>query len=116
MRTFDALSIRAKLIAIVMVTTCAALALVASTLATFDAVSHRRSLKKELQTIAQITGENSTAALTFENADDARSVLTALRSQPDVISACLYRPRGDLFASYVRPDAGRTCPAQPISG
>jgi signal transduction histidine kinase len=112
-RAFSSLSVRAKLIAIIMITTCAALALVASTLAAFDAITHRQTLRKQLQTLAQIAGENSTAALTFENAPDARKVLGALASQPDVMSGCLYLPSGELFASYVRTHLGRPCPAHP---
>src|SRR4051794_6894438 len=98
MRRFRAFSIRGKLIAIVMVTTCTALALVAGALAAFDVITHRQMLRKELTTIANIVGENSTAALVFANQGDAAKVLGALRSQPDVLSACLYLKQGDLLA------------------
>jgi signal transduction histidine kinase len=113
MRPFSAFSIRAKLIAIVMITTCAALALVAGALAAFDAITHRQTMKKDLQTMAEFARENSTAALTFENAADARDVLGAFLSQPEVMSACLYQSSGDLFASYVQPRLGGACPAHP---
>jgi signal transduction histidine kinase len=110
-RTFRAFSIRAKLIAIVMITTAAAMFLVAVALAVFDVVTHKQTLKKELGTIAQIVGENSTAALVFDSASDADKVLAALASQPEMVSGCLYDHRGTLFAKFLRP--GAACPRQP---
>ena len=54
-----------------MVTTCAALAFAGGALAVFEVISHRRTLAKELSTIAAILAENSTAALAFDNSQDA---------------------------------------------
>jgi signal transduction histidine kinase len=113
MRGFRNISLRAKLIAIVMITTCASLLLVAGSLAVFDVITHRRTLTEETATMAQILGDNSTAALLFDNAGDANKVLGALASQPDVVSGCLYDGRGALFASYVRAGPHAPCPAQP---
>jgi signal transduction histidine kinase len=103
-------SVRAKLIAMVMVTTCVALALAGAALAVFEVVSHRRALAKEVATVAAVLAENSTAALTFDNAHDAENVLGALASQPNVISACLYAADAQLFAVYLRAGAGAGCP------
>ena len=110
MRRFRSFSIRAKLIAMVMVTTCAALAFAGGALAVFEVISHRRTLAKELSTIAAILAENSTAALAFDNSQDAESVLAALAAQPNVVSGCLYATDGTLFASYLRPRTGASCP------
>jgi signal transduction histidine kinase len=112
MKTFSTFSLRAKLMAIVMITTCASLLLVAGALAVFDVVSHRRTLTEETSTMAQILGDNSTAALLFDNAADATKVLGALASQPDVVSGCLYDGKGEVFASYVRPGQA-PCPLHP---
>jgi signal transduction histidine kinase len=106
-------SIRAKLIGMVMLTTCLALGLAGGSLSVFEVVSHRRALAKELETIAAILAENSTAALTFENAGDAASILRALASQTSVVSGCLYSQELGLLASYTRSDARVPCPAQP---
>jgi signal transduction histidine kinase len=110
MRAFRAFSVRFKLIAIVMITTGAALALVAGALAVFDVVTHRQTLKVELGTMAHILGQNSAAALAFENASDAQKVLAAIASQPDVLSGCLYDARGELFSSYFRAGLHASCP------
>ena len=113
MRSPRAFSIRAKLITMVMVTTCLALAIAGGALAIFEVISHRKAVAKELSTIAAILAENSTAALTFDNAEDADNVLGALASQSDVVSGCLYGDDGALFASYIRPGGGGTCPVRP---
>jgi signal transduction histidine kinase len=112
MRTFSTFSLRAKLIVIVMITTCASLLLVAGSLAVFDVVSHRRTLTEETGTMAQILGDNSAAALLFDDTADAGKVLGALASQADVVSGCLYDAKSALFASYVRPGQA-PCPVHP---
>src|SRR5262249_17507505 len=45
----------------------------------------------------------STAALAFNNPDDAREVLAAFRAQPHVVAARLYRTDGSLLAFYGAP-------------
>ncbi len=105
-------SLRSKLIAIVMATTCVALLVAGGAMAFFEADSRRKALGKEMTTIAAILGENSTAALTFDNAGDAARVLAALASQTDVLSGCLYGSDGALFAGYRRADYARRCPAR----
>ena len=113
MRVFRATSIRVKLIAIVMITTCTALVLVAGALAVFDLVTHRQTVRVELETMGHILGQNSTSALALDDAASAQKVLAALSSQPDVLSGCLYDLRGELFASYVRVGPQAACPAHP---
>jgi signal transduction histidine kinase len=103
-------SIRAKLIVIVMSTTVAALCLAGGGLALFEVQSHRRTLAKELGTMADIVIQNLAAPLILERPDSAETALRALASQPQVMSACLYGSAGELFARYVR--AGQ-CPTTP---
>jgi signal transduction histidine kinase len=106
-------SIRAKLIAIVMSTTCVALILAGGALAAFQIRSHRAALERELATVADVVGQNLPAALIFEKADSAEKALHPLDSQPDVVSACLYDGAGRLFAKYIRAGYREPCPARP---
>jgi signal transduction histidine kinase len=103
-------SIRAKLVAIVMLTTVAALLLAGLSLGIFEVVSVRRTLRRELKTMADIVGTNSTAALAFHDPSAAQEVLAALVSQPEVLTACLYDDQAALFASYQRSGADWNCP------
>ncbi|MFP4144476.1 MAG: methyl-accepting chemotaxis protein [Phycisphaeraceae bacterium] len=52
--------------------------------------------------LASIVGENSTAALSFMDADTARGVLSALDANPRVVAACIYDADGTPFAQYRR--------------
>ncbi|MEJ7589899.1 MAG: ATP-binding protein, partial [Ferruginibacter sp.] len=54
----------------------------------------------KITTIGKIIAVNSTAALAFENADDATEILLALRTEKNVVAACLYDKKGKLFAHY----------------
>jgi PAS domain S-box-containing protein len=106
-------SIRVKLIAIVMATTCASLSLMGLALGAFELVSHRRAMTAEMSTVGEIIGANSTAALTFNDPDVAREILRALEPQRDIRSACLYDAQGRLFSSFLRPGRHTSCPPSP---
>ncbi len=72
-----------------------------------DNISSRALLQSRLSTLADIVGQNSTAALNFNDPPAAGEVLEALRAEPPVVSACLYDASGQLFAQY-RRDRGAT--------
>ena len=71
--------------------------------------SFRSENSAQLSTITGVLGENSAAALVFEDSRHAGETLTALRTIPSVRWAGLYNKRGDLFASY-RRDSNSTPP------
>jgi signal transduction histidine kinase len=54
----------------------------------------------QLSTVGQIIATNSTAALAFDNKDDAREILAALRAESHITAAGLYDREGHLFATY----------------
>jgi len=107
-------SIRAKLLIVVMVTTCASLVLTGLALGAFEYFSHRRTMTAEMAAVSEIIGANSTAALAFNDEPAAREILLALKPQRDIRMACLYDRRGRLFASFVGHGSTRTdCPPSP---
>ncbi len=108
-----AASIRAKLVAIVMITTAAALVISGLFTFLFAVASYRRDLARELQTLAQVIAVNSTAALEFSDVKTADENLRSAASLPEILSACLYDRLGRLFAQYQRPGAPAPCPAAP---
>lgn len=55
----------------------------------------------ELQSIAELVGTNTTAALTFDDPADGRELLSALRARNDIRLCVLYSGDGRVFASYV---------------
>ena len=82
-----------------MLTTCIAFG-------AYDFLTFRRQTLHNLATLGEAIAANSTAALAFENPDDAREVLAALRADPHVVAAALYTRAGTSFAFYPAADTG----------
>jgi len=78
----------------------------------YDSVSARAQMQNRLASLADIVGQNSAAALVFDDQGAAAEVLQALRVERSVVLACLYQPTGRLFAQYGRRDGVRGCPAR----
>ena len=68
----------------------------------YDLYSLRQNLVNSLNTEATIVGENSVAALTFDDPQAAENTLIALRRSPHILSAVILRPDGKVFAQYRR--------------
>jgi two-component system, sensor histidine kinase and response regulator len=96
------LSIRQKLQSIIMLTCVAALVLAAVVFTIYDRGISLRSKIEALSTSANMIASNSTAALSFHDANSAQEVLAALRANGHVMDACIYDVRGKVFAKYVR--------------
>jgi PAS domain S-box-containing protein len=107
MLAFRNLSIQRKLTLIVMVTTCTAILLACGAFLAFDIHTLRQTRALDLETLAEVLGSNSTAALTFNDPGAAREVLQSLAAKPHMMAASLYGSDGALFASYVRKSVGR---------
>ncbi len=71
----------------------------------YEFITVRQRMVTDLQTKAQLIGDNSNAALAFESKKDAQDVLRTLRSQPRVVSAFIYDKNRNLFATYYRDSA-----------
>jgi len=72
-------TIRSKLITAIMGVSITVLLLTCAAFIVYEAAAFRSGLVRALQTRAQIIADNSTAALTFQNATDATEVLAAFR-------------------------------------
>jgi signal transduction histidine kinase len=94
----------------IVLTSTAVLVLAGGILVASDALSVRRSLVRTLTTRAQILAANSTAALAFQNPDDATQVLGALSADPDMMAGALYDTNGSLFATFPRDAAAPLVP------
>jgi signal transduction histidine kinase len=112
MPSLRAASIRAKLFAIVMITTASALVITAISMTAYELKSYREATVRELVTVANVVGANSTAALEFNVPSTAEEILSGAGTLPEVLSACLYDKKDQLFAAYVRRGQQLTCPAR----
>jgi len=66
----------------------------------YDFFTFRQQTLHNLATLGEAIAANSTAALAFENQDDAREVLSALKAEHHIVEATLFTRNGSRFASY----------------
>src|SRR5690349_21801943 len=96
------LSVKGKLQAIIMLTVGVTLMLACASLLVALLESIRHSMQSNLDVVASMICENSTAALSFSDQKSAQELLRGLKAQPSVISGILYNAEGGAFARYVR--------------
>jgi PAS domain S-box-containing protein len=95
-------SVRAKITALVLTTTLAALALTALALIYYTMRDYRQTHLADVRTQAEILGRASAAALAFNDRKEALQNLGVLRARADIEQAALYDAEGGLFAAYGR--------------
>src|SRR6185369_1633753 len=102
MKAFRDWSIRHKLTGLFLTMACVTAMTVGVPLGIFDFLGLKRSMARDLATLADALARNSTAALIFADAKSAQDVLQALTAEPGVSAACVYDAKGNPFAKYVR--------------
>jgi len=100
------LTIKAKLILIIMSTSIAGLLLTAVLFSLWGRVMLRRTAVRDLSIQAEMIADNCKAALAFGDVKDAEETLSSLRNEHSVTRGCIYGKDGALFASYSRDGAG----------
>jgi PAS domain S-box-containing protein len=107
------LSIRRKIMTVTMLTSVVVLILAVAAFMAYDLVAYRESMRRSLTTLAQVTAENSTAALAFGNEKDASDTLSSLRLEPQIVAAGLYDSSGKIFVWYPTNLTASDFPARP---
>ena len=100
---FSELTLPRKLILTMMATSSVALLVACIFFLSYDVITLRRSESNHLHGLADITGANVAAALTYDDPRSANLVLDALQSEGHIVAARIYDRRGEAFASYRRP-------------
>jgi signal transduction histidine kinase/ActR/RegA family two-component response regulator len=103
--------IRRTLIKVIMVTCGAVMIMTSCAFFAYEYLTFRQLTLRNLEILGTAIAANSTAALAFDNTDDAREALSAFRAQPHVTTARLYMNDGRLIASY--PDGAARDLAMP---
>src|SRR5687768_4865871 len=94
--------IRRRLMRIILLTSGTVLLLTCASFFTYEFLTFRQTTIANLNTLGAIVADNSTAALAFDNSEDAQEVLSALRAEEQIVGAALYAADGHLFARYPR--------------
>ena len=97
-----------------MIASTVALLLVSGGFVTYELVTFRQSMTRDLSTLAEIIGNESTSALSYEDQKTAEEVLGALKAKKHIVAAALYEPNGHLLAQYQQTNtASNPIPARP---
>jgi PAS domain S-box-containing protein len=107
--------IQRKLMMIILLTSGAVLLLTCASFFTYEFLTLRRTMIRQASTIGNIVADNSTAALAFQNVDDAGEILNALKAEPHIVAAGLYDYRGKLFSKYPANRPGISIPDAPAA-
>src|SRR6266446_9290455 len=105
--------IRRKLMTIILLTSGAVLLLTCASFFAYEFLTFRQSTVRHLSTLGEIIAANSTAALAFENQEDAKEILAALKAERHITAASLYNKNGKLFSKYPANLPAEAFPAAP---
>ncbi len=100
MKWLQNLSIRSKLISIILLCTVLALGLGFSFIVVKNVRSAKQDMVRSSAALAQVVGDYCTPSLAFQNPDDAHEALTRLSSVTAVRYAAVYDKSGNLFAEF----------------
>ncbi|MEO8018672.1 MAG: ATP-binding protein [Pseudomonadota bacterium] len=92
--------IRRKLMRMVLLTSGIVILFTCAMFVSYEVVTFKQSVARQLDMLSKAIAQNSTAALAFDNPDDARAVLGAFKSDAQIEAAALYDKSGALLASY----------------
>ncbi len=114
MTRFADLSIRRKLMLLIMLTSMVVLLLAGTVMILTEVRSIRDLLRDAISALAATTAENCTGAVSFQDEKAAERVLSALNANPHVFCARIFTPGGDPFATWARsPGETRRLPGRP---
>src|SRR6202521_440051 len=108
MKSFRNLSMQRKLAAVILATSCLAIALACAGFALYQRASFRATMISELSALADTLGANTAASLMFSDRKSAHDMLGALGGEKHIIAACLYDSQGKIFTEYRRPELARS--------
>ena len=97
---FKNMPIRKKLIRVIFLISCMVILVTCITFITYQVYVYKRGMLEKMTIIGKIISSNSTAALAFDNREDAKEILTAVKAEPHIVTAALYDKDGNLFSHW----------------
>jgi two-component system, NtrC family, sensor kinase len=91
-----------KLTIIIMLTSSLALLLACFAFVGYELVVFRTGTAQEILITAEMVGDNSSAALAFDDPKSAEEILRSLAAAPHVVGGAVYGRNGKVFATYQR--------------
>jgi PAS domain S-box-containing protein len=114
MKVFLKSPLSRKLVLTMMATSSASLLIASLSFLSYDFFTFRQNLAEQLEILANITGSNVAAAITYHDPKSAEVVLNALRIEPQIVASRVFRADGTLLASYREfPSSNDQLPGRP---
>jgi diguanylate cyclase (GGDEF)-like protein len=104
MKLFDTLSVRHKLILLMVAVSFVSLMTASIAFIKTDRMNTQQVVSDNLETMASIIAANSTAAILFGDAAAARETLSFLKSREHIQAAAIYNATGEIFATHTKVD------------
>jgi signal transduction histidine kinase/uncharacterized membrane protein affecting hemolysin expression/ActR/RegA family two-component response regulator len=108
--------IQKQLMTVIVLTSAAVLTLTWAIFISYELYNLRRAVVLQLSTLSAVTARNSTAALAFDDAQDAAETLKALSAERRIVVAALYDRAGKVFARYPQDASEDLPPSTPPDG
>lgn len=113
LRSLQRAPIRRKLMLIAMLTTGGTLLLAGAAIIYFNMVRFKEEMRRDLNSLADVIAQNSTAAVSFRDPAAEIETLSALKARPSIVGAAVYDEQRRLFV-HVEPGGGSVrYPARP---
>ncbi len=109
-------SIKRKQMLIIMLITSVALLLACAAFGAYEVLTFRKTMLRDLTTLAEIIGDNSAVALDFDDSKAGEETLGSLKAEPNIVAACIYDKTGRVFAQFDRQGDGRAKTPPPPQG
>ena len=102
---FYNISLKKKLMAIIMLTSSVVLCLTSATFIINEVATFRRAISEELLSLADIIGNNSAAGIIFSDQKAVQETLAGMSANPRVLAVQVFTQEGSVFAEYIAPGA-----------
>jgi len=97
---FNNLTIKNKLMVIILLTSCSVLLIAALVFVMNEAITFRQGARQEINALAGIIGENCSAEILFNDRKTAEKTLAGLSAKPHILSAHIITNESRILASY----------------
>src|SRR5438105_888448 len=114
MVTLRQMTLKAKLVALLMLTSAVALLVSSALFGWHDVRGFRSGMVRDLHTLAAVIGANASSALAFDDENAATNTLSTLAHWPTSLTPGIYPKEGKVLASYSRHDQPRDAKLPPI--
>src|SRR6266850_1365128 len=94
------LPIREKLRAIILIISGVSVVGACAVFVTYQWITSRDDEARRLEIMANIVGDQSTAALEFEQEPQAEAILASLKAEHQIVAAAVYARDGRTFAKF----------------